>query len=104
MAVPILPPPNHFWYCPACHFEDVTHELAPHTRFHPCVKFGLMSVPMVPKGTKAKLEVAEREDYIGREVVQLAPETGRPIMNATITRDEGTDVAVYAPTATAKID
>ncbi len=101
MTVPIVAP-VHRWYCPRCKAEDVTTEARPHTRFHTCPKFGFMSVPMVPAGTKAKIEVNEREDYVGKELVQYNAD-GRPIMNAVITRDEGTDVAVYAPTATAQV-
>jgi pheromone shutdown protein TraB len=54
---------------------------------------------MVPKGTKAKVEVHEREDYIGRELVRL-DDNGRPVMNIITTRDEGQDCMVFAPTAT----
>ncbi len=53
---------------------------------------------MVPAGTKCKVESHEREDYVGQERVFLSPE-GRPVMNVTTTRDDGQDVAVFAPTA-----
>lgn len=40
----------------------------------------------------------EREDYMGKENVQLS-ESGRPIMNITTTRDDGEDCTVFAPCA-----
>jgi len=90
------------WYCPQCGKTDQTRESKPHTRFHNCPKLRSLSTPMVEKGVKAKIEITERQDYIGREQVQRDPELGRPIMNMTTTRDAGTDVRVYAPTATAR--
>jgi hypothetical protein len=98
MSTPILRPTQR-WYCPNCRAEDVTHEAQAHTRFHPCAKRAGFSLPMVPYGVAAKVEVREREDYIGTEHVQLDAD-GRPVMSAITTRDDGTDVAVYAPLAT----
>lgn len=92
-----LAPPERRWECPNCTHTDVTREVAPHSRFHFCPKLGL-SAPMVPAGTRAKVEAVEREDYIGDEDVQVN-DAGRPIMAVVTTRDEGNDVAVYAPTA-----
>lgn len=97
MPVPILTAPERHWECPNCPAEDVTREAQPHTRFHHCPKLGI-SAPMVPAGTRAKVEAVEREDYIGDELVQLN-DAGRPVMSVVTTRDDGTDVAVYAPTA-----
>jgi len=76
----------------------VTREFAPHSRFHRCPGLAGLSAPMVPAGTRAKVEAVEREDYIGAEDVQYDG-NGRPIMAVVTTRDEGNDVAVYAPTA-----
>jgi hypothetical protein len=53
---------------------------------------------MLPRGTAAKLEVNEREEYVGRELVQTDA-NGRPVMSLTITRDDGQDCVVFAPTA-----
>ena len=99
----ILEPPVTRWWCPACRATDVTRVTGFHTRFHTCPKLGFMSVPMVQEGNKAKVERNLREDYIGKERVQLDAEN-KPVMNVTITRDEGTDVAVYAPMAQATVD
>lgn len=55
---------------------------------------------MVQAGIRCEVRAVEREDWIGRELVQTDGE-GRPIMAVVTTRDEGTDCAVYAPTAQA---
>lgn len=90
------------WYCPACDFEDMTNDPRPHTRFHACPKMRGLTTPLLPAGTKAKLEVREREDYVDGEAVQLDPERGRPVMSIVTTRDEGQDVTVFPPTAHGK--
>ena len=61
-----------------------------------------MSVPFVKKGVSAKVELREREDYVGNERVQLDPELHRPVMSIVTTRADGSnDTMVFAPTATA---
>lgn len=99
MTIPILRPFQR-WYCPNCRKEDVTHEAAPHTRYHVCPKLSYLTAPMLPTGTKAKIEANEREDYIGKELVRLNAD-GRPVMNIVTTRDDGQDCTVFAPAATA---
>jgi hypothetical protein len=99
----LLAPPERRWECPNCDAEDVTREAQPHQRFHSCPGLrGGLTAPMVPAGTRAKVVAVEREDYIGSEQVQL--HHGRPVMNVTVTRDDGQDCAVFAPTATAVHD
>jgi len=88
------------WTCPNCTFTDVTHEAEVHSRFHNCRGLKGLSAPMVEDGTKAKVEAHERDDYVGTDLVQTDGE-GRPVMSITTTRDEGEDVAVLAPSATA---
>ncbi|MFN8631214.1 MAG: hypothetical protein U0838_13125 [Chloroflexota bacterium] len=59
---------------------------------------------MVPDGVSAKVELHEREDYVGREQVFRDPELGRPVMSITTTRADGSmDAVVFAPTATATV-
>lgn len=99
--IPILEPPTIRWYCPNCEFKDVTHESRPHTRYHACRGLRGISAPMIQEGVKAKVEVREREDYVGNEDVQRDGE-GRPIMSIVTTRDDGQDTAVLAPTARIK--
>jgi hypothetical protein len=55
---------------------------------------------MLQEGQAAKVVAEERQDYIGKEQVQLT-DSGRPIMNFRTVRDDGEDVAVLAPVATA---
>src|SRR5829696_291109 len=98
--VPVMLRPEQRWVCPNCTFTDVTHEAEPHTRFHACRGLKGLTAPMVPAGTQAKVEAVERGDYIGREHVQVDGD-GRPVMAVNVTRDDGNDVAVYAPLATA---
>lgn len=90
------------WVCPNCPGQDVTREVRPHTRFHACPGLRGLTAPMVPAGTKCKVEAREREDYVGREIVQLDPQRRRPVMSVVTTRDDGQDVIVFAPTATAR--
>lgn len=101
MTVDIMP--VNRWYCPECGATDITHEPRPHSRFHVCPKLRYLTAPMVPAGTKAKVTLREREDYINGDTVQLDPERRRPVMSIVTERDDGKqDVAVFAPTATAK--
>jgi hypothetical protein len=88
------------WECPNCTATDVTHEAAPHSRFHACRGLRGLTAPMVPAGTRCKVEALEREDYVGRDVV-TTDGAGRPVMAVETTRDDGTDRAVFAPCAVA---
>jgi hypothetical protein len=58
---------------------------------------------MLQKGVAGKVELKEREDYVGAEKVQLDPELGRPVMSLVTTRDEGQDTMVFAPVAAVAI-
>lgn len=96
--IPVLDPVRQ-WECPNCGLTDTTREARPHTRFHACPKLRGLTAPMVPAGTRAKVELREREDYVGDEMVQLDPERKRPVMSIVTTRDDGQDAVVFAPTA-----
>ena len=98
--MPALLAPVTSWYCPQCGKRDQTRQSGPHTRMHVCPKLRLLTVPMVREGTKARIVLNEREDYVGSERVQLDPERGRPVMNIVTERADGSnDVRVFAPTA-----
>lgn len=86
------------WECPNCDLKDVTHEAQPHTRFHACRGLKGLTAPFVPAGTRCKVEAKEREDYIGSEEVTYDGDN-RPIMRVETTREDGSDVAVFAPLA-----
>lgn len=89
---------TYAWYCPECRLEAVVETWQPN-RFHTCPKLRNLTAPMLRKGVAGKLTLHEREDYVGKEHVQLDPERGRPIMSIVTTRDNGQDTAVFAPTA-----
>ena len=100
MSVPPLARQPNRWECPNCNAQDVTAWTPePQTRFHDCRGLRGLSAPMVPAGTRCKVEALEREDYVRGELVQTDGD-GRPVMSVQTTRDDGTDLAVYAPTAT----
>ncbi len=99
-ARPVLLTPEQRWACPNCDLEQVTHEADPHTRFHACRGLRGITAPMLPAGTRAKVEAVERGDWVGKELVQTDGE-GRPVMAVVTTRDDGQDCAVLAPLATA---
>lgn len=99
----LLAPRVQRWECPNCTTTDVTTEQRPHTRMHPCPGLKGLTAPMVPAGTRAKVEAVERGDYVGGELVQTDGE-GRPWMAVVTTRDDGQDCTVLAPTATASSD
>ena len=100
MSVPLIVP-NHWWDCPFCGLEDLTHESRPHTRFHACRAYAGLTMPMVRRGTGGHLRVKEREDYIGDETVTTVE--GRPIMSVVTEREDGQDAVVYAPVAKGKV-
>jgi hypothetical protein len=68
---------------------------------HSCRGMAGLTVPMVPAGTRCKMTVVEREDWIGAEKVQRDG-NGRPVMSVITTRDSGQDCTVYAPVAHVK--
>lgn len=99
MPVPVLFPETR-WQCPSCGAQDVTHEAAPHTRYHACAALKGLTAPMVPAGTRAAHKVNDRQDYLGRDIAQTDGE-GRVVMSVTTVRDDGEDCTIYAPTVVA---
>ncbi len=95
--------PETRWECPNCTATEVTRIAGPHSRYHACRGLRGLTAPMVPAGTKAKVVAHEPQDYIGGDVVQVDGE-GRPVMAIETTRDDGNDVTVLAPCATARSD
>lgn len=97
MAVVILRPPVQQWVCAHCSLRDATRGQA--NRFHPCSGLGGINAPMVLEGERSEVVVIEREDWIGRELVQY-DDNGRPVMAVETRRWDGSnDVMVNAPTA-----
>lgn len=92
----------HIWVCPDCKLEHRTDRVL-RNRFHHCPRHHGLPTPMVPDGLRAKVEVVWREDYVGREIVTL-DERGRAPMAMRTVRDDGEDLAVFAPAVRVKID
>jgi hypothetical protein len=100
----LLAPARRPYECPNCDKTHVVEGPPPLMPvLHRCkgLRDGL-TAPLVPAGTRAKVEAREREDMIGDELVQL--HQGRPVMNVQVTRDEGEDCLVFAPTARVVVD
>jgi hypothetical protein len=102
MPVPILG--ARVWECPGgrCTTKARTANAGAPAPPHQCRGMNGLTVPMVPEGTKAEARPVERGDYIGNELVQTDSE-GRPVMAVETVRDDGQDVAVYAPVAVAAL-
>lgn len=90
--------PEHHWECPNCPATYVSHEARPHIPYHICRGLHGITAPYIPKGSKAKVETREREDYVGDEMVTTDGE-GRPVMSVVTIREDGQDCAVLAPSA-----
>lgn len=102
MSAPLHELPVHRWECPSCDRQSITREVVPQPRPHVCSGLAGLQVPMVPAGTRAEHRVREREDYIGKELVQLDG-NGRPVMSVETHRDDGRiDAVIFAPTATTR--
>ncbi len=93
----------HDWYCPNCGKRDQTYEPKAHSRFHVCPKLYGLTAPMLPTGTRASVKAVVREDYVGKDMVQV-DDRRKPVMSVVTTRDNGQDVAIFAPAATAQGD
>ena len=84
------------WHCPNCPAAARTGGTK--MPWHDCPGLAGLHVALIPDGVRAKVEAVEREDYIAGEDVRRDSD-GRPVMSVVTTRNEGQDVAVYAPCA-----
>lgn len=84
------------WVCPNCPATAVT--VGADNRFHQCPGLAGLLAPMVLDGVRCSVRAVTREDYTGGEDVRHDGD-GRPVMAVTVTRDDGQDRVVYAPTA-----
>ena len=93
-------------YCPNCKMETFSKP-GPAGRLRPmhvCPKLRGLTAPLYPVGVKAKVEARDREDYEGGDAGNVTTdENGRPVMSVVTTRDDGQDVAVFAPSASVRI-
>jgi hypothetical protein len=92
----ILSPPPQLWYCQKCNAAARTVDAK--VPMHPCPGMAGLLVPLAREGTKVGHVATEREDYVGKEIVQTDAD-GRVIQNVITKRDDGEDCTVYAPTA-----
>jgi hypothetical protein len=86
------------WYCPNCDAQARTVDAS--LPMHTCAGIKGLVSPLILQGTKAKTETREREDYVGKELVQTDAE-GNVVMSTVTTRDDGEDCTVYVGTAQA---
>lgn len=96
MSVPLLQAERH-WSCPNCTQRALTRRPAAQP-FHACSGLLGLTAPLVADGTRCKVVAVERQDWVGKELVQTDGE-GRPVMAVVTTRDDGQDCAVLAPCA-----
>lgn len=93
-----MPEPQH-WYCPNC--DAAARTTTGSLPMHSCFGLHSLTIPLVRAGIKCKIEAVERQDYIGKELVQ-ADAHGRPVMSVITTRDDGQDCTIFPPTAHAE--
>ncbi len=100
-----------WWECPSCGHQARTVTGKVVTPMHQCPNLAGLDVPLVQVTTNAGIprnqvrhQIIEREDWIGREVgVRRAGR--RAVMAVRTERADGSnDTAVYAPTATARME
>ena len=91
------------WFCPNCDTTDTTRGLpANAARFHTCPGLHMLTAPLVPAGTRCKVEAEERQDYLAGDR-QATGDDGRVYMAVRTTRDDGEDLAVNAGMPTAEL-
>ena len=89
------------WVCPNCDVTDVTRGPVPN-RYHTCAGLHMLTAPLVPEGTRVKVEAEERADYLNGEL-QATGDDGRPYMAVRVTRQDGDDLTVNAGLARAEL-
>jgi hypothetical protein len=95
--VVLLQLPEQHWVCGNCTATDASRGQA--NRFHQCAGLAGILAPMVLDGFRGRVLAVERQDYIGREMVQYDG-NGRPVMAVVTEHGDGSnDVIVNAPTA-----
>lgn len=103
MSGPVLLDARQGWYCPNCDVTDVTAPLPPgSSRYHTCAGLHMLTAPLVRAEVKAKVEAAERDDYLCGDF-QATGDDGKPYMNIRLTREDGEDLWVNAGLARAEM-
>ncbi len=98
MSVPLL---HRTWFCPSC--DAAARTVDSKTPMHPCAGLAGLVAPLLPEGQRGQHTAVEREDWIGRELVQYDG-NGRPMMSVRTETEDSLSTTVYAPTATGRVD
>lgn len=100
--IPLFDQPDE-WFCPNCDVTDVTAPLPPgQSRYHPCSGLHGLNAPLIRVGAHVKVEAHEREDYLNGDT-QATGDDGKAYMAVEVTREDGTDVTVFAGLAHAEV-
>jgi hypothetical protein len=101
-SIPLFDRPDE-WFCPNCDVTDVTAPLPPgQSRYHPCSGLHGLNAPLIRQGMNVKVEAHEREDYLNGDT-QATGDDGKTYMAVEVTREDGTDVTVFAGLAHAEM-
>lgn len=92
------------WECPNCDTQDVCSVKPGQSRMHDCPGLKGLTAPMVPAGTKCKVETTAWEDYVKYDFAVRKGDDGKPVSAVNITRDDGNDVVVFPAAAVAKME
>lgn len=102
MPVPLLVPQLD-WSCPNCWTTCQAPPLPPgQAKMHTCPGLHMLAAPLIPAGTRCKVEAVERPDYLAGEI-QRTGDDGKPYMAVVTTRDDGQDAAVNAGLARGRL-
>lgn len=92
------------WECPNCDMTDVCSVKPGQSRMHNCPGLKGLVAPLVPAGTKCKVERTNWEDYVRYDFAVRKDEEGTPVSAINVTRDDGNDVVVFPGAAVAKME
>jgi hypothetical protein len=92
------------WECPNCDTQDVCSVKPGQVRMHNCPGLKGLTAPLVPAGTKCKVETTAWEDYVRHDFAVRKDEEGKPVSAINITREDGNDVIVFPSAAVAKME
>ena len=102
-GVLLTPPPQH-WECRCGRTAVTPASASPTSRLHPCPLSGGLLTPYAPAGVRAKVTVAEREDYeqhsglsanVGESLTRT--DAGLPIMRITTEYGDTSATVLFVP-------
>lgn len=101
----VLLAPSQAYTCQFCWYAEEAPPVAVRPgetaqRFHPCPAQGGLTTPLKPAGVRCRVRAVDRDDYVGREIVQRGRDGQQPMAFVT-DRDDGNDCVALAPMATA---